>query len=234
MGDAEEELREAKAETEKRWKEACEAAMGHVQILRTCGLEGGTADSASLPRLNALAQDCLASLRSLQRRYDLLAQQSVSVEEKDACLKVLEGWKTEYQNLHATLRSANLQAKDNIQKAAKSERDLLLGGGEESTNLRRNLQTQAGMSAAAESVTESLRRTRQMMVHELERGFSTLATLDVSNTTLRKADSEYKGQRYLLNATRGLLSVLKRQDILDRPACLGHDTLIRGRAWHGT
>lgn len=212
----EEELREEMVETQKRWAEACELASAHVKALCTCGLEGGTADSASLPRLNALAQDCLASLRSLQRRFDLLAHQSISVEEKDACMKLLEGWKTQYQNLHAALRSANLQAKANIQKAAKSERDLLLGGGEESTNLRRNLQTQAGMSAAAESVTESLRRTRQMMVQELERGFSTLTTLDESNTTLRKADSEYKGQRSLLNAARGLLSVLKRQDILDR------------------
>lgn len=211
------ELSEGLADVKNRWKEACEAAAAHAQALRACGLEGGTADSsASLPRLNALAQDCLASLRSLQRQFDLLSQQLISVKEKDACLMILEDWKREYQSLHSTLRSANLQAKANIRKAAKSERDLLLGGGEESTNLRRNLQTQAGMSAAAESVTESLRRTRQMMVQELERGFNTLATLDESSTTLRKADSEYKGQRSLLIATRGLLSVLKRKDIVDR------------------
>ncbi|KAI5080009.1 hypothetical protein GOP47_0005488 [Adiantum capillus-veneris] len=151
-----------------------------------------------------------------KRRFDLLAHQSLSVEEKIACLKLLETWKTEYQILHAALREANLQAKSNIQKAAKSERELLLGGGEESTNLRRNLQTQAGMSAAAESVTEALRRTRQMMVQELERGHGTLVTLDGSSTTLRKADAEYHGQRSLLNTTRNLLSVLKRQDVIDR------------------
>ncbi|MCO5573802.1 hypothetical protein L7F22_027576 [Adiantum nelumboides] len=174
-----EELREAKSDLQKRWKQTHETAVGYAQALRKCGLDKGTADSASLPRLNALAQDCLTSLRSLQRRFDLLAHQFLSAEEKDTCLKILEDWKTEYQILHAALREANLQAKSNIQKAAKSERDLLLGGGEESTNLRRNLQTQVGMSAAAESVTESLRRTRQMMVQELERGYGTLTTLVV-------------------------------------------------------
>ncbi|KAH7373832.1 hypothetical protein KP509_17G077200 [Ceratopteris richardii] len=216
MGDEDEELRAASADVQKGWKEAYDAAMKHAEALRGCGLEGGTADAGSLPRINALAQDCLTTLRSLQRRFDFLIQQFSSTEDKESSLKILEDWKTEYQILHTKLRESNLQAKINIQKAAKTERELLLGGGEESTKLRRNLETQAGMSAAAESVTESLRRTRQMMVQELERGSATLATLDESNTTLKKTDSEYKGQRYLLNTARGLLSVLKRHDVIDR------------------
>ncbi|RRT76148.1 hypothetical protein BHE74_00017620, partial [Ensete ventricosum] len=55
-------------------------------------------------------------------------------------------------------------------------RELLLGGGEESTIRRRNLQTKTGMTSAAESITESLRRSRQIMVQEVERSANTLAT----------------------------------------------------------
>ncbi|RCV33355.1 hypothetical protein SETIT_7G077700v2 [Setaria italica] len=90
--------------------------------------------------------------------------------------------------LHASLRNANLQAKENIRKAAQEERELLLGGGEESTIRRRNLQTKTGMTSAAESITESLRRSRQMMVQEVERSASTLATFDESTSVLRKAE----------------------------------------------
>nr|GLL39782.1 uncharacterized protein LOC109165532 [Ipomoea trifida] len=44
------------------------------------------------------------------------------------------------------------------------QRELILGDGRESTIRRRNLQTKAGMTSAAEGITESLRRTRQMMI----------------------------------------------------------------------
>jgi protein transport protein SEC20 len=67
-------------------------------------------------------------------------------------------------SLRVNLRSANLQAKDNMRKAAQEERELLLGGGTESTVLRRKRQANAGVTSDAESITESLRRSRQLMV----------------------------------------------------------------------
>ncbi|CAN1760029.1 hypothetical protein LINPERHAP1_LOCUS7365 [Linum perenne] len=96
------------------------------------------------------------------------------------------------------------------------QRELLLGGGEESTVRRRNLQTKAGMTSAAESITESLRRTRQLMVQEVERSANTLVTFDESTGVLKKAESEYKGHRSLLMRTRNLLSTMQRQDVIDR------------------
>ncbi|KAG5105161.1 hypothetical protein JHK82_042131 [Glycine max] len=102
------------------------------------------------------------------------------------------------------------------QLPSEPERELLLGGGEESTVRRRNLQTKAGMTSAAESITESLRRTRQLMVQEVERNTSTLMTLDESTGVLKKAESEYKGHRSLLMRTRNLLSTMQRQDVIDR------------------
>ncbi|KAF3340206.1 hypothetical protein FCM35_KLT15977 [Carex littledalei] len=39
---------------------------------------------------------------------------------------------------------------------------------------------------------------------------------DESGNVLKKAESEYKGHRSLLSRTRGLLSSMKRQDVIDR------------------
>jgi len=55
-----------------------------------------------------------------------------------------------------------------------------------------------------------------MMVQEVERNASTLATFDESTSVLRKAEGEYQGHRSLLMRTRGLLSTMQRQDVLDR------------------
>ncbi|KAL0376837.1 UNVERIFIED_CONTAM: hypothetical protein Scaly_0801300 [Sesamum calycinum] len=170
----------------------------------------------SLPRLNGLAQDGLNMLQSLQFNLDLLAPQLLSVDDVEKAQSLAQSWKTQIQSLRLSLRNANLQAKANMTKAAQQERELLLGGGEESTTRRRNLQTKAGMTSAAESITESLRRTRQLMVQEVERSTSTLMTFEESTGVLRKAESEYKGHRSLLSRTRNLLSTMKRQDVLDR------------------
>ncbi|KAL0456886.1 UNVERIFIED_CONTAM: hypothetical protein Slati_1027800 [Sesamum latifolium] len=170
----------------------------------------------SLPRLNGLAQDGLNMLQSLQFNLDLLAPQLPSVDDVEKAQSLAQSWKTQIQSLRLSLRNANLQAKANMTKAAQQERELLLGGGEESTTRRRNLQTKAGMTSAAESITESLRRTRQLMVQEVERSTSTLMTFEESTGVLRKAETEYKGHRSLLSRTRNLLSTMKRQDVLDR------------------
>lgn len=40
--------------------------------------------------------------------------------------------------------------------------------------------------------------------------------VDESTGVLKKAESEYKGHRSLLMRTRNLLSVMQRQDVMDR------------------
>ncbi|KAJ8447208.1 hypothetical protein Cgig2_030439 [Carnegiea gigantea] len=124
-----------------------------------------------------------------------------------------------FDSLRVALRTANLQAKANVRKTAQEEhlvsnhlgfakRELLLGGGSESTMRRRNLQTKAGMTSAAESITESLRRTRQIMVQEVERSANTLMVFEESTGVLKKAEKEYKGHHSLLMRTRNLLSTM--------------------------
>lgn len=201
----------------KEWNETCIKTQDHINAIGEYGKSGRSKDEKnSLARLNGIAQDGLALLSSLHFNLDLLAPQLPTQQEVDSARQLLQSWKTLTQNLRISLRNANLQAKANLRKAAQEERELLLGGGEESTVRRRNLQTKAGMTSAAESITESLRRTRQLMVQEVERNTSTLMTLDESTGVLIKAESEYKGHRSLLTRTRNLLSTMQRQDIIDR------------------
>ncbi|CAJ1962834.1 unnamed protein product [Sphenostylis stenocarpa] len=126
------------------------------------------------------------------------------------------------------------QSRDN----SNSRRELFFGGGEESTAGRHNLhlhdarmkyfgplncvifQDKGGMTSALESVTENLRRLESVresllrLVQEAERNTSTL--IDESTGVLKKTESEYKGHRSLLSRTRNLLSVMQRQDVMDR------------------
>ncbi|TVU02747.1 hypothetical protein EJB05_51745 [Eragrostis curvula] len=190
------EVTQAVENLKKEWNQAVTQLKDNIAAIESCGKTGkGTAEANSLPRLNASAQDALQLLKSLQFRLDLLAQQLPTFEEVQSGQATLESWDEQYKKLRAGLRNANLQAKENTKKAAQEERELLLGGGEESTIRRRNLQTKAGMQSAAESITESL--------HE-------------STSVLRKAEGEYQGHRSLLMRTRGLLSTMQRQDVLDR------------------
>lgn len=207
------------AATEKvmtEWTEAFDEGSRRVESIETCGISGGTAEANNLPRLNATVQDCLTKMRSARLRLDLLAQQQPTDQQIESCQATLEQWNNQYKTLHLRLRNANLKAKENIRKAVQEERKLLLGGGEESTIRRRNLRTKAELTGAAEGVTESLRRSRQMMIQEVERGSTTLTTLGESTDTLQKADSEYKGHRSLLMRAKQLLKVMRRQDVLDR------------------
>lgn len=211
-----EEVENVKKELEETYKQTQE----HIKSIHEYGKSGTTRliseEKSSLPRLNGLAQDGMNLLQSLQFKLDLLAPQLPSDDQVEKTQSLAQSWKSQIQSLRLSLRNANLQAKANMRKAAQEERELLLGGGEESTVRRRNLQTKAGMTSAAESITESLRHTRQLMVQEVERSASTLMTVDESTGVLTKAESEYKGHRSLLSRTRNLLSTMQRQDILDR------------------
>ncbi|GAB2295319.1 hypothetical protein Dimus_029491 [Dionaea muscipula] len=211
------EVVEAVEEVKKQWNETLSQTQGHVKAIEEFGKQrSGSGEKTSLPRLNGLVHDGLAMLDSLQFKLDVLAPQLPTYDEVQSVQSLLESWKKQSYSLRVGLRNANLQAKANMQKAAQEERELLLGGGEESTIRRRNLQTKAGMTSAAESITESLRRTRQIMTQEVQRSTNTLATFEESTGVLRKAEKEYQGHSSLLMRTRNLLSAMQRQDVLDR------------------
>ncbi|KAK9003293.1 hypothetical protein V6N11_060857 [Hibiscus sabdariffa] len=212
--------------TKKEWDEAYSKTQQHIKEIQEYGKSTTeeTKNKSSLPRLNGLAQDGLSLLNSLQFNLDLLAPQLPTDEEVQSAKAMLETWKSQSQSLRMSLRNANLQAKDNMRKSAQKERELLLGGGEESTVRRRNLQTKAGMTSAAESITESLRRTRQLMVQEVERSTSTLMTFEESTGVLKKAESIIKRLGFPLHSSNDYLS----DDVTYATFCLDRVILVVG------
>ncbi|KAE8810987.1 THO complex subunit 7A [Hordeum vulgare] len=211
------EVTQAVENLKKEWSQAVAQLEVCIAAIESCGKTGkGTEEAMSLPRLNGSAQDALQLLNALHCRLDLLAEQLPTFEEVQSGQATLGSWNEQYQRLRVSLRTANLQAKANIGKAAQEERELLLGGGEESTIRRRNLQTKAGMTSAAESIIESLRRSRQLMVQVSTPACILISHMLMISCVLRKAEGEYQGYRSLLMRTRGLLSTMQRQDVLDR------------------
>ncbi|BBH04165.1 Sec20 family protein, partial [Prunus dulcis] len=172
----EEEVEKVKKEWDETYSKVVEQIKAIEEYGKSPRVTIAETQRDSLPRMNGLAQDGLALLNSLQFKLDLFAPQLPTDDQVQSAKNLLESWKNRSQSLRLSMRNANLQAKDNMRKAAQKERELLLGGGEESTVRRRNLQTKAGMTSAAESITESLRRTRQLMVQEVERTAGTLMT----------------------------------------------------------
>ncbi|RVW90017.1 hypothetical protein CK203_035946 [Vitis vinifera] len=173
---------EAVEKAKKDWEETYGKTLDHIKAIEDYGKSSDQKNS--LPRLNGLAQDGLALLSSLQFNLDLLAPQLPTDEDIQSANTTLQSWKNQIQSLRSSLRNANLQAKANMRKAAKEERELLLGAGGESTIRRRNLQTKTGMTSAAENITESLRRTRQLMVQEVERNTTMLLTNGIVGSSL--------------------------------------------------
>jgi hypothetical protein len=62
----------ASEQVQKLWADATQAAQKQLQAIVACE---STRDAAALPRMNALVQDRMATLRSLMLRLELIAQQ---------------------------------------------------------------------------------------------------------------------------------------------------------------
>ncbi|KAJ8442217.1 hypothetical protein Cgig2_005157 [Carnegiea gigantea] len=161
---------EAVEEVKKQWDETWTQTQGHIRAIEDFGKSRETSgEKNSLPRLNGLAQDGLNMLNSLVLKLDLLAPQLPSYDDVESAQALLQNWRQQCQrplailsllqcsliypfgadntvfilfdSLRVALRTANLQAKANVRKTAQEERELLLGGGSESTMRRRNLHT---------------------------------------------------------------------------------------------
>jgi protein transport protein SEC20 len=144
------EVTQAVENLKKEWSQAVSQLEESIAAIESCGKTGkGTEEATSLPRLNGSAQDALQLLKSLQFRLDLLAQQLPTFDEVQSGQATLGSWDEQYKKydsvgfffnfflllacfffakkidcvcrLRASLRNANLQAKENIRKAAQEE-----------------------------------------------------------------------------------------------------------------
>uniref|UniRef100_A0A3B6BZI6 Sec20 C-terminal domain-containing protein n=1 Tax=Triticum aestivum TaxID=4565 RepID=A0A3B6BZI6_WHEAT len=165
------------------------------------------------------------AVENLKREWSrVVAQLEVCIAAIESCVKLGKG--TEEASSLPRLNGSALDALQ-LLNALQCRLDLLaeqLPTFEEVQSVQATLgswkekyqRTKAGMTSAAESTTDSLRRSRQLMVQEVGRSANTLSTFDGLPSVLRKAEGEYQGHRSLLMRTRGLLSTMQRQDVLDR------------------
>ncbi|ESW19529.1 hypothetical protein PHAVU_006G132800 [Phaseolus vulgaris] len=99
------------------------------------------------------------------------------------------------------------------------ERELLLGGGEESTARRRNLHAMMKYFCPLNCVTFQDKSWNDICCREHNGkplSYTSVDGSDESTGVLKRAESEYKGHRSLLMRTRNLLSIMQRQDVMDR------------------
>jgi protein transport protein SEC20 len=92
------EVVEAVEKAKKEWEETYSKAQQHMKAIQDYDAisSSSSSSSVSLPRLNGLAQDCLALLQSLQFQLDLLAPQLPTDDQLKSALRLLDSWKQLY------------------------------------------------------------------------------------------------------------------------------------------
>ncbi|CAG8496559.1 12044_t:CDS:2 [Funneliformis mosseae] len=136
-------------------------------------------------------------------------------------LQMLRRNEEQFKQLQSSIRRAILASKQNIDKEAKIEREMLLGRGD-GRNLeafemrRRNLTSEDAILHSASDVTESLRRTTQLMQQEIERSAYSAKVLDESSRTLKTTFNEYRGFSSVVRSSKQLITKLEQSDWTDR------------------
>lgn len=77
------------------WNDAYHKTLDQIKAIEVYEKQSESTEKNSLPRLNALAQDGLNLLSSLEFKLDLLAPQLLSDSEVEAAQSLIESWKNQ-------------------------------------------------------------------------------------------------------------------------------------------
>lgn len=103
MEKVEEEVEKAK----KEWDEAFARLVEQIKAIESYGKSTEIEEKMkkdSLPRMNGVAQDCLALLNSLQFKLDLLAPQLPTDHQVESAKALLESWTSRSQRYASPFR----------------------------------------------------------------------------------------------------------------------------------
>ncbi|RIA94825.1 Sec20-domain-containing protein [Glomus cerebriforme] len=149
-----------------------------------------------------------------------IAEEQEKEKDKQAILEMLRRNEEQFKQLQVSIRRAILTSKQNIEKEAKIEREMLLGRGHGKQEVfemrRRNLTSEDALLHSASDVTESLRRTAQLMEQEIERSAYSAKILDESSRTLKTTFNEYRGFSSVVRSSKQLITKLEQSDWTDR------------------
>ena len=175
-------------------------------------------DDVSLTTLDELErqiQNKLSKMRALRRDLELQAEEAETEEERELIAKIISAHVSRYHEVQQEIRSSTVKRRQKLGQKAMAQRQELLGG-PEAVARRRQLITEGDVVAKSQGITESLRRTRQLMSEELDHTSTTLATMDASHAQLGKTRNQYLDQHGLLYRSKGLLRTLYWQNKSER------------------
>jgi len=121
----------------------------------------------------------------------------------------------EEKKLTAELRKANILCKINQSKKLQKERAELLAGGEEVLRRRRE-KAQLDSLQSSREITQSLRRSIQLVTDELERKATTMDVLEGSSGVLWQTVDVHSALSSHLKQGHGLLTKIKQRDLTDK------------------
>ena len=174
-----------------------------------------TSSSSSIRGLELASNEIngkISRMRVLLRELQTLSEEAEAEDVfKELCVAVSKQKRRLEENrarAKETFTKAGERLKRNV---ARDERDQLLGRNRGLPRERERDELQA-----AEKVTSSLQKTRQMLARQLDHTESTLGIMDESHATLSKVNETYGEHTGLLNTGKRLLTAMENQERRER------------------
>jgi protein transport protein SEC20 len=159
------------------------------------------------------AKEKVEKIRELVETLREIAEE-VSGEERGKVMDMVRERELGLESTRTIMRQAALEAASASRKREEAEREALLTGADGKGSRLDAVKASGAVSISSEA-TESLRRARQMMATELEKGEKTLAVLTESTATMERTGTEYANQTVKLSSGRRLITTIERQTFLD-------------------
>jgi len=160
-------------------------------------------------------QEKMKLFRTNLKELKQIALEQDSERDKEKVLEKVKAHEKELSNLNDLFRKATIQSKVNLNKQQAIEKEALLKGGEESKRIK-EMHSKAAVMKTASDVTLRMRRTRQLINEEVQRGNATMQILESSSKTLDNVRQEYSSLTNFVRSARGLLTQIKRRELTDK------------------
>ena len=187
--------------------------------------ELSTAQAIAEPAFAAAATQIRAQLRAHAAKVDeleLLASEQDRAADIEEARRHASRHRKEGATLQASLRDLGGKVRAGRAQQEAAERSALLLGSPSTADGavgdagQGKKMSDRAATQAARDVTASLRRTRQLMVSELQRGDATLQSLDGQAKTIQDTLQEQKGITSSARSGKAALGRLQRRDCTDK------------------
>lgn len=154
--------------------------------------------------------------KSAVRDLEDLVLETRKEGEREVVEADLDGYKTQLEGNHMSLRRANTYSRKAIEDRVKRDLFNVKDGCEERVVSVRNRLDKESMTNKASSATEELLSISRMMANQVLMSEQSLNTLVTSSATVTETHEEFKMMGNLMAHSRKLLSKYGRREITDR------------------